>query len=104
MLDPELRRALNEALKSQLKRRRTTPPPSHDTELRITAMHGGAAEATEATEATEVTETAEAAELRVSYAAPTKEWLCSYRLDVPAEGDGASLHHFAQVWNTGDED
>ena len=104
VLDPELRRALNEALKSQLKRRRPNPPPSHHTELRITAMHGGAAEAAEATQATQAAEAAEAAELRVSYAAPTKEWLCSYRLDVPAEGDGASLHHFAQVWNTGDED
>ena len=92
VLDPELRRALNEALKNQIKQHRPAPPPSHHTELRITAMHGGGASYDEGTE------------LRVSYAAPTKEWLCSYRLDVPAEGDGASLHHFAQVWNTGDQD
>ena len=101
VLDPELRGALNEALKNQLKRRRPKPPPSHHTELRITAMHDGAAEPTRPTEAAEA---AEAAELRVSYAAPTKEWLCSYRLDVPAEGDDASLHQFAQVWNAGDEE
>ena len=90
MLDPELRHALNEALRSQLKQRRPALPPSHHTELRITAMHSGTAEGAGP-------EAAEAAELRVSYAAPTKEWLCSYRLDVPAEGDSASLHHFAQV-------
>ena len=89
--DPALRKELNQALQAQLQRRRPKPPPSNNTELRITAMTkdggGGGAE-----------EEDDGAELRVSYAAPTKEWLCSYRLDVPSDHDSStSLHHFAQV-------
>ena len=92
--DPALRKELNQALQAQLQRRRPKPPPSNNTELRITAMtkdgSGGGAE-----------EEDDGAELRVSYAAPTKEWLCSYRLDVPSDHDSStSLHHFAQVRTT----
>jgi len=34
------------------------------------------------------------AELKVAYAEPTKEWLCSYRLDVPKEDPADASHDF----------
>ena len=69
LLDAALQAELTRALKVQLSRHKPAKPTSATSELRITALDPS------------ITEDAE---LQVAYAEPTREWLCSYRLDVPA--------------------
>ena len=69
LLDPALQADLTMALKAQLSKRKPTPK-SDSSELRITVLDPSIDDA---------------AELQVAYVEPTREWLCSYRLDVPKD-------------------
>ena len=82
LLDAALQAELTRALKVQLSRHKPAKPTSATSELRITALDPS------------ITEDAE---LQVAYAEPTREWLCSYRLDVPAAGTDASYDYVSRA-------
>ena len=69
LLDAELQRELQRALKAELQKRKPPPPPSDSSELRITVLEP---------------DLADDATLEVAYVEPSKEWKCQYRLEVPA--------------------
>jgi len=81
LLDPEMQAELTKALKAQLSRRKPVKPILDTSELRITALNPSIDDQ---------------AELQVTYAEPTKEWLCSYRLDVPKDDAADAAYNFVE--------
>jgi len=79
LLDPSLQEELTQALKASLARRKPAKLASDTSELRITVLDPS---------------TSEDAELHVAYAEPTREWVCSYRLDVPKDDAEASSYDY----------
>ena len=72
MLDAELHAKLVQSLRASLKARRKQPPPSGQDTLRLIAPAGGGG-----------------GDVRVSYAQPTKEWICKYNLEIPTSRPAA---------------
>jgi len=92
MMDSELHAKLVQGLRASLKSRRKQPPPSSEDTLRLTAPADAGGD------------------VIVSYAQPTKEWLCKYHLEVPDAAAGSPpssavrLSLFGEVTNTSAED
>jgi len=133
MVDPSLQKLLVSSLRARLQSQRPKPPPSDEVWLRLVAptkgsagSGGGGDSGSDSSEGNVGggDEGDGGGQLKVRYAQPTKEWLCTYRLEVPevsraADGGSAAdsgatssgglaavvrLSLFGEVSNTSNED